>query len=611
MKKTSRLLAVLAVFAMLMTALPLSALAAAPTPTGDNVVVNGDFEAGNMNGWTVYQGTAADAAAAKEGSYGAHLKGNGGWGSMMHQTVAVEAGKEYYVSFWIKVNAVGVNMSFTDLATNNKFLTAWYDTGHSSWTLKEFTFVAPSDEVYINFNGSGTSQPEDIYIDGFQFYCITEETATFDGYVYNGDFEFGDLDHWVTDAVTARKVEGHDSATGVEVTSTKWNYLHQYITVRTHTDYVITAWAKKAENHSGSYNLLLKDGSTNLKEITLDVTDEWQQFSFPFNSGNATSLRLMVMANADNATIVVDDISVAPAEGEEASTLTNGGFENGADGWTLGANAAVVNKSTAGVQVHQGNAALKTDESSSGALLAEQRVAVTPDTDYVVSLWYYCFAGSSTNPAYYFDVEGATPDYEWKSGTFFTRNDNRQYPGTVGVWVKTVLKFHSNGDEVTIRIRNYRADAGQYYFDEVNLVEYDEDDYDDSGYVGNSNKKRASGTDIRVMSYNVLMDDDVDNGGISWGKTLDQLLNGGEGTRDGNAAACIKYYAPDVIGFQEFSYNWYQGIRTALPNYEFVNTVDPESKKEDYMCTALAYNTDTIEVVSSELYKLTKSRWGN
>ena len=614
MKHASKLLALLAVVAMLLSVVPFAALAA-PTPTGDNVVVNGDFETGDMAGWTTYQGTAAEAAAAKDGSYGAHLKGDGGWGSMMHQTVSVEAGKEYYFAFWIKVNATGVNMTLTDMSSNQKTVTDWMDTKYSAWTLKEYTFIVPTgcEEIYINFNGSGAGSAEDVFIDSMQFYCITEAKPSFDGYVTNGDFEFGDLDGWVATDVTAKKVAGHDSATGVEVTSTKWNSLHQYITVTTQTDYVITAWAKKAENHSGSYNLLLKNGSQNLKEIEMVVTDEWQEFSFEFNSGSATSLRLMVMANVDNATIVVDDISVKLADGGESSeALTNGGFESGAEGWTLGSGVEVVTKSTSGAQVHEGNAALKSNVSTSGALIAECSVAVTPNTDYVVSLWYYCYAEKSANPAYHFDVDGATPDYEWKHGTFADRGDNRQYPGACNTWVKATLKFNSGDrDAVTIRIRNYRADAGQYYFDEVNLVEFDEDDYDDSGYVGNSNKKKAPGSDIRVMSYNVLMDDDEENGGISWGKPLDRLLNGGEGTRDGNAAACIRYYAPDVIGFQEFSYNWYQGIRTALPNYEFVNNVDPESKKEDYMCTALAYNTDTLEVVETQLFKYKDSRWGN
>ncbi len=614
MKRVSKMLALLAVVAMLLSVVPFGAMAA-PAPTGDNVVVNGDFETGNMSGWTVYQGTATDAAAAKEGSYGAHLKGAGGWGSMMHQTVSVEEGKEYYFAFWIKVNAQGVNMSLTNLSSDQKIVADWLDTKYSTWTLKEYTFTAPMgcEEVYINFSGGNTGSAEDIFVDSMQFYCITEAKPAFDGYVTNGDFEFGELDGWTATDVIAEKVEGHDSATGVEVTATKWNSLYQYIAVTTHTDYVITAWAKKAENHSGSYNLLLKNGSTNLKAIGLTVTDEWQKFSFDFNSGAATSLRLMVMANVDNATIVVDDISVALAEGgDEANELTNGGFENGDEGWTLGNNVEVVTKSTAGVQVHEGNAALKSDVSSSGELIAEQKVAVKPNTDYVVSLWYYSYADKSANPAYHFNVDGATPDYAWKSGTFHAREDDRQYPGAVNTWVKTMLKFKSGaGATVTIRMSNYRKDAGRYYFDEVMLMEYDENDYDASGYVGNSNKKKASGTDIRVMSYNVLMDDDATTGGVTWGKPLNKMLNGGEGTRDGNAAACIEYYAPDVIGFQEFSYNWYQGIRTALPNYEFVNNVDPESNKEDYMCTALAYNKDTIEVVETQVYKYKASRWGN
>ncbi|MBQ4332436.1 MAG: carbohydrate binding domain-containing protein, partial [Clostridia bacterium] len=584
----------------------------------------------------------------------------------------------------------------------------------------------------------------------------------------NGDFETGDTSSWVPmwDATTVM-VAGHDSQYAAEVTATLWNSLAQEIRVEKNKEYTISFWAKKGSG-APNVSVLVKDvaGNQNINQAHMNnVTEEWEQFSFTFNAGECTNPTVLIMANADTGTIVVDDIVITKNEAEEpedpetpdgsrviidegfesgvlndqwplgtagtsgisesaakdgkygflisgvawdeilfskpwaieggvtytitfdvkgskdgarmnfqikncpmdipgngnsivnnyltltadwqtltytfakdssiynpgasllfvgqgddfyidnisvtaaspSGMLTNGGFETG-DGssWILGANSTVV----AGEQTHDGVAALKTNENGSSILMASQSVQLTPNTDYVVTGWFYFYGNVDTNPAYFFNVEGATPDYAWEYGTFKDRNDNRQYVnGAANAWVMTRLKFNS-GDTgvVNVSLVNYRTDGGQYYFDDFKLVEYDESDYDGSGYVGNSNQEKAEGADIRVMSYNVLMDN-AEYGGINWGQPMDKPFSG-TGTRDGNAAIMIGHYAPDVIGFQEFSYNWYQGIRTALPQYEFVNDVDPESGNEDFMCTALAYNTETVELVESRLFKNTKTRWG-
>ena len=66
--------------------------------------------------------------------------------------------------------------------------------------------------------------------------------------------------------------------------------------------------------------------------------------------------------------------------------------------------------------------------------------------------------------------------------------------------------------------------------------------------------------DIRVMSYNLLVDsDDYD-----WGTPL--------GERPTGAAACIRRYSPDVVGLQEASAGWFAAFRELLKGeYEFFN----------------------------------------
>lgn len=106
--------------------------------------------------------------------------------------------------------------------------------------------------------------------------------------------------------------------------------------------------------------------------------------------------------------------------------------------------------------------------------------------------------------------------------------------------------------------------------------------------------------EICVMSYNLLADNG--EGGYDWGTPL-------EGRYEG-AIKCLRKYAPDVAGLQETTNNWYAKIRENLPNYKFVNSVDPDNGNEDGICTALMYNPDTVELLESELIPFRSNYWG-
>ena len=132
-----------------------------------------------------------------------------------------------------------------------------------------------------------------------------------------------------------------------------------------------------------------------------------------------------------------------------------------------------------------------------------------------------------------------------------------------------------------------------------------------SAYTGSSSKQLTAGADIRVMSYNVLVDNDESLGGWSWGQAL--------GTRGDKASAAIAYYQPDVIGFQECNYKWHVSLRENLPDYDFVNADVPEEQKleakeslgkKDWMCTTMMYNTKTLELVYNELTGYSVNYWG-
>lgn len=137
-------------------------------PVTDNLFVNGDFEQGSKNGWTAWQGSNVSVDAAKNGAFGMHATGSGGWGTMISQTVSVTAGKTYMLSFWYKANAVGANVQ---VKRNNNDGAMYEGTGgwysRNEWTYVEYKFTADTDKIFFNICGGGNGNAESVYFDDF------------------------------------------------------------------------------------------------------------------------------------------------------------------------------------------------------------------------------------------------------------------------------------------------------------------------------------------------------------------------------------------------------------------------------------------------------------
>ena len=137
-------------------------------PVTGNLFVNGDFEQGSKNGWTAWQGSNVSVDAAKNGAFGMHATGSGGWGTMISQTVDVTAGKTYMLSFWYKANAVGANVQ---VKRNNNDGAMYEGTGgwysRNEWTYVEYKFTADTDKIFFNVCGGGNGNAESVYFDDF------------------------------------------------------------------------------------------------------------------------------------------------------------------------------------------------------------------------------------------------------------------------------------------------------------------------------------------------------------------------------------------------------------------------------------------------------------
>ena len=149
-------------------------------PSFDGYLYNGDFEAGSLNKWDVYQKTAVDIDAAHSGLYGALLAGNGSWGAMLEQTTQpLVAGRTYRLSFWYKTNQSGTNWTLKQNGTTITGCSGWLS--QRDWTQVSVTFEAPADGVAVlNFCGGGNGYSENVYLDDVLMEKGVSEDCVFD-----------------------------------------------------------------------------------------------------------------------------------------------------------------------------------------------------------------------------------------------------------------------------------------------------------------------------------------------------------------------------------------------------------------------------------------------
>ncbi|MBQ4333059.1 MAG: DUF4886 domain-containing protein [Clostridia bacterium] len=319
--RVRKIVAALTAAVLLCALLPLGGLASVSAADA-GLLVNGGFETGNLNGWSSYQSTAISKEDAHSGSYSVKLAGNGGWGGLLNQTVEVEAGKTYSFSFWYKAVSCGVNVKLyspSDTGTSYcyKYMTA------TTWTQVTFEFVASNADgmVTINFCGSGTGTAEVMYVDDM---VMTEvKQASFDGYIYNGDFEIGIATPWRvfqnTAVSTAAAYSGNYGL--VAKGNGGWGgLLEQNFTVRQNTDYVIK-YAVKAVSNGLNIQLRNADNTGNVYYTYLDTSrvKDWTKVEATFNSGDNTSLMFQLVGSGIGTPDEVwfDNITIEKLGGEE------------------------------------------------------------------------------------------------------------------------------------------------------------------------------------------------------------------------------------------------------------------------------------------------------
>ena len=114
-------------------------------PTIRNVLVNGDFETGNLNGWNNYSGTTVTSAKVHGGSY-AMTSGNTAskYQTMTKQVMTVTPNTDYTLTFWCYYAGTNAQPSFytyiQDVDGNNLFSKTTYPSPSGAWEQVTVTF---------------------------------------------------------------------------------------------------------------------------------------------------------------------------------------------------------------------------------------------------------------------------------------------------------------------------------------------------------------------------------------------------------------------------------------------------------------------------------------
>ena len=507
-----------------------------PMDTASNLIKNGSFESTANAQWNTssfLKGnlSVVEDATAPEGHHSLYLSGDS---SGFHTfPVSVEPGIHYTFSAWVKSPRLSADnratATFGVMGDQSSFLVyePYRGNGHGAallsnermqlmatspdgeWHLRSVTFYSGSyTTVYIGVYGADSC----LYLDDVALYKSANgveyisplRSEQIGGYVNDGDQYCADADSLVEGIyMTTNKQQlywsdnpawrngflsfadsGDEHGTVLKYSASahpewKLNYI-KWIDVNPHTDYTFTMDIKVLESGAGSVQWL--DGNVMSPGVialyTLNwVSDEWETFSFTFNSGAYSRIGFTIVDGGGAALIdevrlfeTADAVADKPIEGDNAvcrptgigtsvmelsaveQSVLNNDFENSVHSWDIYQGTTV----TAAAAYGDGHGAHLKGDGSWGALIEQCNIPVTDGQTYTFSFWYkvnqngtnMTLFGSDTNTAY-------------TSGWL-----------TAGQWTRFAATFTVEGD-TTMRLNFCGGGNGiaeDIYLDEVSLT---------------------------------------------------------------------------------------------------------------------------------------------
>ena len=445
----------------------------------DNLVVNGDFEAGSLTGWNKHQSTVI-STDAHSGSYAVNLKGSGTWGGMLDQTISVTPSVKYTVSLWLKTNANGVNVQIKDGGTSGANMASDWFTA-TEWTQLTWEVTPTNSAICFNFCGGGNGIAEDVLVDDVSL--IGEKVASDDGFIKNGDFETGITEHWTVYSDTkVSKESAQNGKYGLELIGDGgWGGLayQDFATEVGHT-YAVTFSYKAVAN--GVNVQIQSPAGTNLASKWVTNTS-WTTMTLEITAASTTSrINICGGGNSITTTVYLDDVKVVEVKDPNFDGyIWNGDFEAGSlTKWesfqqtTISADAAKNGKYGA---ILKGNGGW-------GGCLTQRDIAVEVGKTYKLSFWYKTPSNGLNMTLKDQDNQNTKLAGNYLSG----KQDWTLYEATFesGYVTKLILNFSGSGKNTT----------DELWIDDIKLENLSGDEMDRCDILKNS------GTSIRDVDDN-------------------------------------------------------------------------------------------------------------
>ena len=278
---------------------------------------NGDFETGDISGWSCNSGTATIVTDSHSGKYALQLANPSAWGNAATRTFDVKPNTQYEVSWYAKrVSGTGAfNLlvtqaespytAFTKIAGQN-----WMTETSGDWVKYSCVYsTGENTQMRLQFT-TETASPGTIIIDDVvvsKWYPAATSS-----------FEDGSTDGWTNDN-NALSVVSEDGSSGnyclaFDTTCGDYIYARKKIFIDANADYKITFKMKSNLNYPVIVRLLSSSWET-ICTVKVTPTTDWEEYTVVLNPGEYFDVLLALQANLSASAGQVfwfDDISYEP-----------------------------------------------------------------------------------------------------------------------------------------------------------------------------------------------------------------------------------------------------------------------------------------------------------
>ena len=313
---------------------------------GENLVVNGDFE-DSTNGWKV--GTGGSVVDGGYTGSAFQMSNPTAWSEVGYQEVAVEADETYTLTWRSKrISGTGsFNMEIAKAPYDGTKPTVTHVTNYTWMTDTSGNWIDHKVTIKMtDSNGNGiskimiklTTEASSAGVILIDDIVLTKNlTASFDGYIYNGDFELGTIENWVGYNETAASTDAkHSGNYGAHLKGNgSWGGVMYQSTVNVVAGktYVVSFYIKVLANGMG---LQIKDGTTASGTViyskTYGVSSDWQEVSFEVTpSQNGLFINFCGLGSSSSAvagkeeSAYLDDLKIELKGGNPEEKVEYGG----------------------------------------------------------------------------------------------------------------------------------------------------------------------------------------------------------------------------------------------------------------------------------------------